>query len=66
MNTLTKFVIFSLTMVIAFTIAMIIVFCKYQAIPDSLVPYFFAVFGGEILSCALLKIFKLKENQPKE
>lgn len=61
-KSLTKFVVFSLGMVIVFTITMIIVFCRFQMLPDTLVSCFFAVFGGEVLSCALIKIFRLKSD----
>lgn len=61
-NGLAKFVIFSLTSVIIFTIVMIILFWKFQSIPDVLVTCFFAVFGGEVLSCALIKMFKIKSE----
>lgn len=59
-NGLAKYVIFSLAMVIIFTIVMIILFCKYQMIPSDLIPWFFGIFGGEVLTCAMIKMFKLK------
>lgn len=65
-NGLAKYVIFSLAMVIIFTIAMIILFCKFQAIPSDLIPWFFGVFGGEVLTCALIKLFKLKKDDESE
>lgn len=60
---LSKFIIFSLSMILIFTIAMIIIFCIYQTVPDVLITAYFGVFGGEVLSCALIKCFKLKVGQ---
>lgn len=61
-HSLTKYVVFSLVSIQLFTIAMIVVFCIYQSVPDTLIGCYFGTFGGEILSCALIKIFKLKEE----
>lgn len=61
-NALTKYVVFSLGTILVFTLIMIVLFIKYQTVPDTLITCFFAVFGGEVLSCALIKIFKLKRD----
>lgn len=57
------FVIFSIGMIVAFTVAMIILFSLYGMVPDTLVTCFFATFGGECLSCALIKIFNMKKQE---
>lgn len=62
--TLTKFIVFSLAMTIIYTVIAIL----FQAITGSelssqLTICYFAVYGGEILSCALVKIYKLKEGE---
>lgn len=62
MKTLTKFVIFSFASLIIFTIISQIVFLKTNVEMSSLTTCFFAAFGGEVLACALIKIFKLKDN----
>lgn len=62
MKSLTKYVIFSIAMLIVFTICMVVLFCIYQTIPETLVTCFFACFGGEVLTCGLIKIFKLKRE----
>lgn len=58
---LTKYVVFSIVMIILFTIVAI----YYQFVSDdelssTLITCYYGCFGGEILSCCLLKIFKLK------
>jgi len=56
---LEHYVIFSLIMVLVYTIADFI--SSFWGVShDGLTPYFFGVFGGEVLSCALIKIFKLR------
>lgn len=63
---LTKFIIFSFAMVIIYTVVAIV----FQALTgnplsETLTSCFFACFGGEVLACALIKVFKLKkENEP--
>lgn len=61
MKTLTKFVIFSFAMLIAYTItSQVIAVITGGAELSTLTGCFFAAFGGEVLACALIKIFKLK------
>ena len=64
---LTKFILFSFTMTIIYTIIAIV----FQAvtgnpISDTLTTCYFAVYGGEVLSGALSKVFKLKEENNNE
>lgn len=59
---LTKYVVFSVAMLMAYTTAEFILSCITGVSHDTLTTCFFACFGGEILSCALIKIFKLKEE----
>lgn len=64
MKTLTKFIVFSLAMTILYTVIAIV----FQAITGNelssqLTVCFMAVYGGEVLSCALIKVFKLKEGE---
>lgn len=60
------FVGFSIGMCILFTIVMIIVFCLFETIPDTLCTCFYATFGGECLSCALIKVFNLRSKNNDE
>lgn len=59
---LTKYVAFSIGILIVYTVTELIVSTVTQIQHDNLTTCVFACFGGEILSCALIKIFKLKED----
>lgn len=59
-SALDKYVIFSISILLVFCIAEFIVSSITGQTHDTLTTCFFACFGGEILSCALIKIFKLK------
>lgn len=60
---LTKFVVFSLAMVIIYTITAIVYqWISGQEISSTLTTCYFACFAGEVLSASLIKIFKLKEE----
>jgi hypothetical protein len=59
-SALDKYVIFSITILLVFCIAEFITSSITGQTHDTLTTCFFACFGGEILSCALIKIFKLK------
>ena len=71
LNSLDKYVVFSIVLLLLFTIAEFIVSTITGIEHNTLCNVFFLTFGGEILSCALIKIFKLKEtpkpnDEPKE
>ena len=67
LKALDKYVIFSITALIIFTIIAIIVqIVTEQAISDTLVTCFFAAFGGELLSLAMIKRLKLKKGDRDE
>ena len=61
-NSLTKFVIFSIAVILIYTVAELILTATSGIEHSTLTTCFFATFGGEILTCALIKIFKLKEE----
>lgn len=62
-ETLLKFIIFSLAMVVAYTVtAILFQIFVHEELSSTLTTCFFAVFGGEVLSCALIKIFKLRRE----
>lgn len=50
----------------AFTIVMIIIFIKYQAVPDTLITSVFACFGAEGGFMAVIKTAKLKKEKEEE
>lgn len=59
---LTKYVVFSIALLLVYS-ATEFSFAVITGIShDTLTTCIFAAFGGEILSCALIKIFKLKEE----
>lgn len=63
MPTLTKFVVFSLGMVILYTIiAIVYQWIQGSELSPTLTTCFFSCLGGEVLSASLIKIFKLKEE----
>ena len=59
-NSLTLYVIFSIVSIIAYTVVEMIISTNSGISHDTLTTCFYGVFGGEILCCALIKIFKLK------
>lgn len=61
---LTKYVVFSIVVLLIYSITAIV----FQAVTgnelsSTLTTCLFGCFGGEILACALIKIFKLKEER---
>lgn len=59
-HSLTLYVAFSITVLIIYTIVEQVLSSVTGLSHDTLTTCVFAAFGGEILSCALIKIFKLK------
>lgn len=56
------YVIFSIAMMILYTIASQVIAVRTGITLDTLTTCFFGFFGGEIVTCALIKIFKLREE----
>lgn len=56
------FVIFSIAMVVAYTAVCTTLTALTDKDFSSLYLGFLGVFGGEVMSCSLIKIFKLKEK----
>lgn len=59
---LTLYVVFSILVIIIYTIVEQILSTVSGVNHDTLTTCFYACFGGEILACALIKIFKIKES----
>lgn len=57
---LSYYVVFSLIMILLYTIVATIISVVYGVMYDTLTTCWFSVWGGEILTCGLIKIFKLK------
>lgn len=65
-HSLTYYIIFSIAVLLIYTTVEQIVSTITGVSHDTLTTCFYSVFGGEILCCALIKIFKLKENKEDE
>lgn len=62
-ETLLKFIIFSFLMVIIYTVvAILFQMFLHEELSSTLTTCYFMVFGGEVLSCALIKIFKIRRE----
>lgn len=59
---LTKYVVFSIVTVILYTIAEFITSTITGISHDTLTGCVYAFFGGEIVTCGLIKIFKLRRE----
>lgn len=62
MKSLTKFVIFSIFVVILYSVVDIVLQYRDVTLSDTLTTCIYGFFGGEVVTCALIKIFKLKER----
>lgn len=60
---LSYYVVFSLVMIVLYTIAVTIIDVVWGVQYDTLTTCWFSVWGGEVLTCGLIKIFKLKEDE---
>ena len=58
-RSLTRYVVFSIAVMVLYTIAVLILSCFGVVVPDALTTGVFSVFGGEILACCVIKLFKL-------
>lgn len=63
---LTKYVVFSIAILLLYTVAEFVEVTVNGMSHDTLTTCLYSVFGGEILSCALIKIFKLREENRDE
>ena len=63
LSVLDIYVIFSISVLIIFTIASYVLAMTCGIILDTLTTCFFGFFGGEIVTCALIKIFKIREER---
>ena len=63
MHSLTLYVVFSIFVLLIYTIVEQVLSTAFDISHDTLTTCIYAAFGGEILACALIKIFKLKEEK---
>lgn len=66
MHSLTLYVVFSILVLIIYTIVEQVLSTITGVTHDTLTTCIFAAFGGEILACALIKIYKLKGGSEDE
>lgn len=59
---LTKFIVFSFAVLLLYTVVEFIFSTITGISHDTLTTCLYACFGGEVLACALIKVFKLKEE----
>ena len=64
-HSLTLYVVFSILVLLIYTVVEQILSTAFGVSHEVLTTCVYAAFGGEILACALIKIFKLK-TEPKE
>lgn len=62
MPSLTKFIVFSFAVILIYTVTEFIASTITGIHHDTLTTCFYACFSGEVLCSALIKIFKLKEE----
>lgn len=65
-SSLSLYVSFSIISLIVYTIVSQILAMKCGVILDTLTTCFFSFFGGEIVTCGLIKIFKLRDNKKED
>lgn len=62
-HALDKYIVFSFACIIIYTVVSIVLAIKTGMTLDVLTTCVYACFGGEILACAMIKRFKLKEGK---
>ena len=62
-SSLDIYVTFSILSLIVYTIVSQLLAMNYSVILDTLTTCFFGFFGGEIVTCGLIKIFKLRDKE---
>lgn len=63
LNGLDRYVIFSIIQMLLYTIVSLVILIVTGYTYDTLTTCFFGFFGGEIVTCALIKVFKLKRRE---
>ena len=63
LHALDYYIIFCLIVLVAYTIINLVIFKDSMSEPSTLTTCVFGAFGGEFLTCGLIKIFKIKEKE---
>ena len=66
MNTIDKILISCAIAVIVFTITMIVIFCIFQAVPDTLIDNFYNLFTGEAVITFFIWWIKKRGQQDEK
>ena len=62
-SALDVYVTFSILSLVVYTVVSQLLAINFGVILDTLTTCFFGFFGGEIVTCGLIKIFKLKDKE---
>ena len=62
-SALDVYVTFSILSLVVYTVISQLLAINFGVILDTLTTCFFGFFGGEIVTCGLIKIFKLKDKE---
>jgi hypothetical protein len=65
LHALDYYIIFCLFVLIVYTIVNLVIFKDSMTEPTTLTTCVFSAFGGEFLTCGLIKIFKIKKGKPE-
>lgn len=65
-KTMNTILAFTGLFLLAFTITMIVIFIKYQSVPDTLITSVFACLGAEGGFMSLIQTTKIKEKEESE
>lgn len=65
-RSLTLYVVFSITVVLIYTVIEFIFSTKTGTIHDTLTTCVYTFFAGELVTCGLIKIFKIKEKKDND
>lgn len=66
LNTLDKILLISYISLLIFTVVMTVIFCFKDAVPDTLVVSFFAIFTGEAGFCTYIWKHKISKKNKEE
>ena len=61
-RSLTRYVVFSISMLVIYTVTALIFLWLEKPLDAELTTGVFGFFGGEIVMCGLIKLFKLKKE----
>lgn len=66
LHALDYYIIFCLAVLIVYTIVNLVIFKDSMTEPTTLTTCVFSAFGGEFLTCGLIKIFKIRHKDESD